>query len=50
LKRHQADREACFREVGEKPYQSEMEEKYRQRFLKYRDKLFTFLDHDGVSW
>ena len=23
---------------------------YRKRLLKYRDKLFTFLDHDGVPW
>ncbi len=23
---------------------------YRKRMLKYRDKLFTFLDHDGVPW
>jgi hypothetical protein len=23
---------------------------YGQRFLKYRDRLFTFLDYDGVPW
>src|SRR5262249_637426 len=33
-----------------KPYPSEVAESYRQRFLKYRDKLFTFLDYDGVPW
>jgi len=29
---------------------SEAAQNYRRRFLKYRDKLFTFLDHDGVPW
>jgi hypothetical protein len=32
------------------PYQSEIARHYQDRFLKYRDKLFTFLDHDGVPW
>jgi hypothetical protein len=31
-------------------YQSELARHYRTRLLKYRDKLFTFLDHDGVPW
>ena len=31
-------------------YHSDVAEKYRKRFLKYRDKLFTFLDYDGVPW
>jgi hypothetical protein len=50
LQRHKADVEEFFQRVCEKPYQSEVAEKYRQRFLKYQDKLFTFLDHDGVPW
>jgi hypothetical protein len=50
LQRHKADVQDFFRRVGEKPYQSEVAEKYRQRFIKYQDKLFTFLDHDGVPW
>ena len=24
--------------------------KYQNRFAKYGDRLFTFLDHDGVPW
>jgi predicted RecB family nuclease len=50
LQRHKADVQEFFQRVCEKPYQSEVAEKYRQRFLKYQDKLFTFLDHNGVPW
>jgi hypothetical protein len=25
-------------------------QKYQKRLLKYQDKLFVFLDHDGVPW
>ena len=50
LQRHKADVDKFFQQACEKGYQSELAEGYRQRFLKYRDRLFTFLDHDGVPW
>jgi predicted RecB family nuclease len=50
LQRHKPDVQEFFLRVCDKPYQSEVAEKYRQRFLKYQDKLFTFLDHHGVPW
>jgi predicted RecB family nuclease len=50
LQKHKVDVEQFFREACDRPYQSEVAEKYRERFLKYRDKLFAFLDHDGVPW
>ncbi len=31
-------------------YLSEVAGHYRQRLLKYRDKLFIFVDHDRVPW
>ncbi len=31
-------------------YRSELVKKYTKRFIKNRDKLFTFLRHDGVPW
>ena len=34
----------------EKSDQSEITIYYKKRFEKNRDKLFTFLDHDGVPW
>jgi predicted RecB family nuclease len=50
LQRHKADVDRFFQQACAKPYPSELAEGYRQRFLKYRGKLFTFLDHDGVPW
>jgi predicted RecB family nuclease len=50
LQRHKANVEEFYQQVCTQPYQSEVTERYRQRFLKYQDKLFTFLDHDGVPW
>ncbi|MBV7335141.1 IS66 family transposase [Chloroflexi bacterium TSY] len=31
-------------------YRSELTQKYQNRFIKYQESLFTFLEHDGVSW
>src|SRR5262249_3953304 len=39
-----------FGELSDRPFQSEVAEKYRKRLLKNREKLFVFLDHDDVSW
>jgi predicted RecB family nuclease len=50
LQRHKADVATFFEVACGHPFRSEVAEGYRQRFLKYKDKLFTFLDHDGVPW
>src|SRR5206468_6036195 len=39
-----------YRHLGERGYSSELVLSYKQRFEKNRDKLFTFLKHDGVPW
>lgn len=39
-----------FTSTSEAGYKTEAAKHYRGRFLKNRDKLFTFLDHDGVPW
>ena len=33
-----------------KRYKSELNIKYRDRFIRYQDSLFTFLEQDGVPW
>ena len=38
------------RQVFGNMYRSELIATYQKRFLKYRDKLFVFLDRDGVPW
>ena len=39
-----------FQTVVSQTLRSDVAEGYRKRLLKYRDKLFTFLDYDGVPW
>ena len=34
----------------DKEYKSELTNKYQKRFIKHRDSLFTFLQHDGIPW
>jgi Transposase IS66 family len=31
-------------------YKSDLASKYQKRFLRYRDSLFTFLEHDAIPW
>jgi hypothetical protein len=33
-----------------KQYTSELVNTYQKRFVRYRESLFTFLEHDGVPW
>jgi hypothetical protein len=50
LNKHKDDVARFFRFLGAQTYQSELARKYQKRLNKYRDKLFVFLDHDGVPW
>jgi transposase IS66 family protein len=50
LQKHRAAVEAFFGGACSGEGLSEVARGYRKRFEKYRAKLFTFLDHDGVPW
>jgi predicted RecB family nuclease len=50
LRKHEADVERYFRSLAEQSSCSDAAETLRLRLTKYRDKLFTFLHHDGVPW
>lgn len=50
LVKHAGDVQAFFRRLSEQPFQSEAAETLRKRLLKYKDKLFTFIEYDGVPW
>jgi hypothetical protein len=50
LKVHEKGVEDFFRLLTEKSFSSEVAESLRDRFLKYREKLFTFIGYDGVPW
>jgi predicted RecB family nuclease len=50
LHKHWKEVEAFFDETCAREPLSEVTRGYQARFEKYRGKLFTFLDHDGVPW
>lgn len=50
LHKHKAVSDRFCRWATETEFHSEVAKKYQKRVDKYRDKLFTFLEHDGVAW
>jgi len=50
LRKHEAAVSRFYREVVADDYQSPAALTCVERFKKNRDKLFTFLNHDGVPW
>jgi predicted RecB family nuclease len=50
LWQHRAEVEAFLAETCASDLRSDLATGYQKRFEKYRGKLFTFLDHDGVPW
>lgn len=50
LNKHRQDATRYFRYLSGQSFGSEVARKYQKRILKYRDKLFVFLEHDGVPW
>jgi predicted RecB family nuclease len=50
LEKHQAAVDGYFQSLTDRSFRSEVSETLRARLLKYRDKLFTFIQHDGVPW
>jgi hypothetical protein len=50
LGKHKREVEQYFATEFQVKSGSELARRYQNRLLKNRDKLFTFLDHDGVPW
>jgi predicted RecB family nuclease len=50
LRKHRKTVKIFLDDLAVREYRSEVAEKYRTRITKCREKLFTFLDHDGVPW
>jgi hypothetical protein len=42
--------EQFYDALSKRDYKTEVAAGYQKRFAKNRNKLFTFLDHDGVPW
>jgi hypothetical protein len=50
LQRHKAEVSQFFRSLETRVYRSEVARAYQTRLARTEDKLFTFLNHDGVPW
>ncbi len=50
LKKHLTKVDRFFRKTKKTSYRSEAALKWKERFEKNRNGLFTFLSHDGVPW
>jgi hypothetical protein len=50
LSNHKPKVDGFLEQVCNSEYRSQVAQGYKERFVKYRDKLFTFLEYDGVPW
>ena len=50
LKKYVREAGAFFSRIEETIYRTEIAIKYQSRFVRNRNKLFQFLNHDNVSW
>ncbi len=50
LRKHWREVERFYQTLFRREYQTEVAASCRRRFEKNRDRLFTFLDHDGIPW
>lgn len=51
LNKHRRQVEAFYaKTIDDVQYESELSAAYQKRFSRYRDKLFTFMEHDGIPW
>jgi hypothetical protein len=50
LKKYEVKVQCFFRMISQIELSSDIARGYLKRFNKYKDKLFTFLKHDGVPW
>jgi len=50
LNKHKHEVSRFIRKIEKAPLTSEIAMNFQRRIMKYRDKLFTFLDYDGVPW
>jgi len=50
LRKHWRSVNRFYDALSKRDYQTDVAAGYKKRFKKNRNKLFTFLDHDGVPW
>jgi hypothetical protein len=47
---HKARVDQFFDTIAKRSFSSDLADQYQKRFLRYREKLFTFLNYDGIPW
>jgi predicted RecB family nuclease len=50
LRKHQRCVKEFYEQLVIQEYESDISLRWLKRFVKNREKLFTFLDHDGIPW
>src|SRR5260370_851721 len=50
LRKHRASVDRFYKEMFNRTYETDIAVGYQRRFEKARDRLFTFLEHDGIPW
>ena len=50
LKKHKTRVQRFLGEIRKDTYTSTLAKNYQRRIMKYSDKLFTFVDYDGIPW
>ena len=50
LNKHKKEVKSFFNKLEKQEFVSDIGEKLQKKLIKYKTKLFTFLDHDGVPW
>ncbi len=50
LRKHKAEATQFFDSTIGRKYETELAQRAQERFRKNRERLFTFLDYDGVPW
>jgi len=50
LRKHKLAVDQFYQALSRQKYQTEVAAGYVRRFERNRDRLFTFLDHDGIPW
>jgi len=50
LNKHKSHVERFYNKFVNKEYNSNNSKNYQRRFLKYKDKLFVFLEYDSIPW
>ena len=50
LKKHKVQAARFYDRLGKREYDTELARRAKERFRRCQEKLFTFLDHDGIPW